>query len=82
MTKDQSDFVSALKKARMLFPAGKKGRLKLQWLSILAHSVHTQNHSPLDQIHAAFSPQFALQSVLLISLLVTFPIFLRHTQHK
>lgn len=60
----------------------KKGRLKVQWLNILAHSVHMRNHSPLDQIHAAFSLQFALQSLLLFCLLVTFPDFLRLTQHK
>lgn len=86
MTEDGPDFVSALKKARMPFPEGKEKRqVKVQWLSILAHSAHTQNHSRLPQIHIAFSPQFALQRLSFINLPVTLPFFfffVRLTQHK
>lgn len=63
VTEDGSDFVSALKKGKDAFSYGKRGRLKPQWLNILAHSVHTQNHSPLHQTHTAFSLQFALPSL-------------------
>lgn len=51
------------KEGKDTLPHRKKGSLKLQWLNILVHSVHTQNHSPLDQIHVAFTLPFGLQSL-------------------
>lgn len=76
-------FCFSSKEGKDAFSYRKRGRLQPQWLNILDHSVHTQNHSPLCQTHTVFSLQFALQSLFCsLALWWPFPFFLRHTQHK